>query len=72
MNYSYYLSTVDEVNIETATLEKNLLVVNEVTNGKMVRSMYLSRVLDKFYADRSDMWKRMRIWLEESYPEMML
>lgn len=72
MNYSYYLSTVDEVNIETATLEKNLLVVNEMTNGKMVRSMYLSRVLDTFYTDRSDMCKRMRIWLEQTYPEMML
>ena len=72
MNYGYYLSTVDEVNIETATLEKNLLVVNEVTNGKMVRSMYLSRVLDTFYINRSDMWKRMREWLEETHPEMML
>ena len=72
MNYNYYLSTIDEVNIETATLEKNLLVVNEVTNDKMVRSMFLSRVLDTFYTDRSDMCKRMLKWLKQEHPEMVL
>lgn len=66
--YSYYFGTINN----GITDHRDAVVIHESVNDKMVRSMLLSRVLDTFFTDRSDMCMRMRKWLEKTHPEMML